>query len=47
LLIAGGRCLAPGVMIAAFHPYSTVEVQFVTILVSVSGEKVFVAGEKA
>jgi hypothetical protein len=34
------------VMITAFHPYSTVEVLFVPVLVSVAGEKVFVAGEK-
>jgi hypothetical protein len=53
MLPAGSSCPlrarpppAPGIMITAFHPYSTVEVPFVPILVSVSGEKLSVAGEK-
>jgi hypothetical protein len=33
-------------MITAFHPYSTVEVQFVHILMSAPGEKVVLPGEK-
>jgi hypothetical protein len=41
-----GRRRALGATIMAFHPYSTVEVQFVPILMSVTGEKVFVTGEK-
>jgi hypothetical protein len=33
-------------MIMAFHPYRTVDIPFVVVLLSVSGEKLFLTGEK-
>jgi hypothetical protein len=33
-------------MIAAFHPYRTVDIPFVPVLLSVPGEKLSVTGEK-
>ena len=46
LLQRGQRSWPPGRPGQAFHPYSTVEVRFVVVCGSLTGEKLFVAGEE-